>query len=121
MVASRVGGKRPDPPISRVATSTPHGILCEVALRDAQLSRRRPHITLQIPEEAGPGSDLMSATGRWLPRIDGMMFCLAGWVKRPGFRSPQNDATARLLNGGWGGGGRSAFSIAPKRSPPFSA
>src|SRR5208283_3196182 len=26
MVASRVGGKRPHPPISRVATSTPHGI-----------------------------------------------------------------------------------------------
>src|SRR5208283_4006105 len=55
--------------------------------------------------EAGRGSDLMSATGRLLPRIDGMMFCLAGWVKRPGFWSPQNDEKARLARGGWGGGG----------------
>jgi hypothetical protein len=35
--------------------------------------------------EAGRGSDLMSATWRLLPRIDVMMFCLAGLVKRHGF------------------------------------
>jgi hypothetical protein len=32
--------------------------------------------------EAGRGSDLKSATGRLLPRIEVMMFCLAGLVKR---------------------------------------
>src|SRR5271157_1430086 len=32
--------------------------------------------------EAGRGSDLMSATWRLLPRIEVMMFCLAGLVKR---------------------------------------
>jgi hypothetical protein len=31
--------------------------------------------------EAGRGSDLMSATWRLLPRIEGMMFGLAGLVK----------------------------------------
>src|SRR5208283_497636 len=121
MLVSRVRGSQPHSAQASVAIHLPMGSYVRSPIRDAQPARRRPHITLQIPEEAGPGSDLMSATGRWLPRIDGMMFCLAGWVKRPGFRSPQNDATARLLNGGWGGGGRSAFSIAPKRSPPFSA
>jgi hypothetical protein len=33
----------------RLARAFVQSGLCEVALRDAQLSRRRPHITLQIP------------------------------------------------------------------------
>ena len=57
--------------------------------------------------EAGRGSDLIPATWRLLPRIDGMMFCPERLVKRAWIWT---SAKARVAVGN---GGRSALSIAP--------
>jgi hypothetical protein len=54
--------------------------------------------------EAGRGSDL-SATWRLLPRIEVMMFGLAGSVKPVSLWARQVEKQVGLVTGGFGGGG----------------
>src|SRR5271169_2412138 len=56
--------------------------------------------------EAGRGSDLMSATWPLLPRIEVMMFCLAGLVKRAWIWASANEKKFRFVRVGPGGGGQ---------------
>src|ERR1700677_1860248 len=48
----------------------------------------------------------MSATWRLLPRIEGMMFCLAGLVKRAWIGPPQNETEVRRVRVGSCRGGQ---------------
>src|SRR5271166_4223494 len=66
MVASRVGGKRPDPPISRVATSTPHGISKRTMCRP---TRRR--IRGRLTRLGEKGEDDARSCPNWWCSSDG--------------------------------------------------
>ena len=80
-----------------------------IPTKPAMHSDRKPATDFRF--EAGRGSDLMSAPGYLLQRIDVMMFCSERLVKRVWIWI---SAKARVAVGI---GGRSALSIAPLATP----